>query len=135
MSLLKPRVMTPARWAANRRNAEKSTGPQTARGKAQSRLNGLRHGYCSPLFRQLWLAFFEAPPGTPVAKTVFNLLTPAESFHPVYANLIEVHFEMEMVDRECLEQRRRQRARLAAREAERSPERIENIEFSKNMIL
>ncbi len=27
MSLLKPRVMTPARWAANRRNAQKSTGP------------------------------------------------------------------------------------------------------------
>lgn len=30
--------------AANRRNAGKSTGPRTARGKAVSRLNGLKHG-------------------------------------------------------------------------------------------
>ena len=36
--------MTPARLAANRRNARKSTGPRTARGKAQSRMNGLKSG-------------------------------------------------------------------------------------------
>ena len=30
--------------AANRRNARKSTGPRTARGKAIARLNGLKHG-------------------------------------------------------------------------------------------
>ena len=32
MSLLKPRIMTPARLAASRRNSQKSTGPRTARG-------------------------------------------------------------------------------------------------------
>jgi hypothetical protein len=44
MSLLKPRIMTPARLAANRCNALKSTGPRTARGKAQSCLNRLKTG-------------------------------------------------------------------------------------------
>jgi len=33
MALLKSRPMTPARLAANRRNARKSTGPRTAQGK------------------------------------------------------------------------------------------------------
>jgi hypothetical protein len=30
--------------AANRRNAQRSTGPRTANGKARARLNALRHG-------------------------------------------------------------------------------------------
>lgn len=38
------RSLTPARQAANRRNAQQSTGPRTAAGKARSRLNALRHG-------------------------------------------------------------------------------------------
>lgn len=33
-----------AKLAANRANAQKSTGPRTAAGKAASRMNGLRHG-------------------------------------------------------------------------------------------
>jgi len=37
MSLLIPRVVTPARWAAHRRNGHKSIGPRAARGKAPSR--------------------------------------------------------------------------------------------------
>ena len=122
MSLLKPRVMTPARRAANRRNAQKSTGPRTARGKAQSRLNGLRHGFCSPAYRQFWLALFEAPPGYPVAKTVCAMLTPEESCHPVYADLIDVHFEMEMEDRAYTQRVRRRRASQAWRDPERSLE-------------
>ena len=35
---------SPARIAANRRNAARSTGPRTAHGKARARLNALRHG-------------------------------------------------------------------------------------------
>jgi hypothetical protein len=126
MSLLKPRVITPARRAANRRNAQQSTGPRTARGKAQSRLNGLRHGCCSPAYRQFWLCLFEAPPGTPVATTVCNMLTPEQSCHPVYADLIDVHFEMEMDDRAYTERMRRRRARQAMLDPERSLEPIEN---------
>ena len=126
MSLLKPRVITPARLAANRRNAQKSTGPRTARGKAQSRLNGLRHGFCSPAYRQFWLALLEAPPGYPVGKTVCEMLTPEQSCHRVYADLIDVHFAMEMEDRAYNQQVRRRRARQARRDPERSLELIEN---------
>jgi hypothetical protein len=40
-----PSPLTSARKAAsNRRNARKSTGPKTARGKSRSRLNALKHG-------------------------------------------------------------------------------------------
>src|SRR5271169_2742793 len=109
MSLLKPRVVTPARGAAHRRNAQKSTGPRSARGKAQSRLNGLRHGFCSHAYRRFRLALMDAPPGYPVANTVGALLTPEESCHPVYADLIDVHFEMELEDR-AYTQRVRRRA-------------------------
>jgi len=37
-------MTTPKQTAANRRNAEKSTGPRTPAGKAVTRLNALRHG-------------------------------------------------------------------------------------------
>ena len=126
MSLLKPRVITPARRAAHRRNAQKSTGPRTARGKAQSRLNGLRHGFCSPAYRKFRLALLEAPPGYPVASTVCAMLTPQESCHPVYADLIDVHFEMEMEDRAYTQRVRRRRASQAGGDSERSLEPIEN---------
>src|SRR5271157_6249485 len=132
MSLLKARVVTPARRAANRRNAQKSTGPRTARGKAQSRLNGLRHGFCSPAYRQFRLALYEAPPGYPVAKTVRAMLTPEESCHPVYADLIDVHYEMEMEDRAYTQRVRRRRASRAWRDPERSLEPLENKGPSEN---
>ena len=132
MSLLKPRVVTPARRAANRRNAQKSTGPRTARGKAQSRLNGLRHGFCSPAYRQFRLALFEASPGYPVANTVCAMLTPQESCHPVYADLIDVHFEMEMEDRAYNQRVRRRRASQARRDPKRSLEHIENKRSIEN---
>ncbi|QEH37500.1 hypothetical protein OJF2_60910 [Aquisphaera giovannonii] len=37
-------MISDARLAANRRNARKSTGPRTPEGKAESRLNGMKHG-------------------------------------------------------------------------------------------
>jgi hypothetical protein len=37
-------MATPAQIEANRRNAQKSTGPKTAEGKARSKFNGLTHG-------------------------------------------------------------------------------------------
>lgn len=125
MSLLKPRVMTAARRAANRRNASKSTGPRTARGKAISKLNGMRHGHCSPAYRQFWLALLDAPPGTPVATTVRTVLTREETSNPVFADLIDVHYEMELED-QAYEQRLRRRARRALRDPERSLEAAEN---------
>ncbi len=38
-------MSTPKQIAANRRNAQKSTGPRTPEGKAASRLNALKHGF------------------------------------------------------------------------------------------
>ena len=37
-------MTSPARAAANRRNAQSSTGPRTAEGKARSAANALKHG-------------------------------------------------------------------------------------------
>jgi len=41
-------VLTPARLAANRRNAQKSTGPRTAAGKRRAALNSRRRGLVPP---------------------------------------------------------------------------------------
>jgi hypothetical protein len=56
MPLIRHRV-TPAKLAANRANARKSTGPRTHRGKGAVRLNALRHGfYASPKFFRTYMA-------------------------------------------------------------------------------
>ena len=45
MCLRKSPARTPAFLAANRRNAQKCTGPRTPQGKARSALNSLSHGH------------------------------------------------------------------------------------------
>src|SRR5687768_14952071 len=49
------------RLAANRANAQKSTGPRTKEGKSRSRMNALKHGMCSssPLLPNECPATFE----------------------------------------------------------------------------
>ena len=89
MSLRKPPVSTPALLAARRRNAQKSTGPRTARGKAWSRLNGLRTGWRSPTYRQLWLALAGAPPCA-VTRTARAILTPELAAHPVFEEVVNL---------------------------------------------
>jgi hypothetical protein len=81
--------MTPARWAANWSNARKSTGPRTARGKAQSRLNALRTGERSVLFNK----FFRAMSNTPIFatdETARAVLTPDQAVHPLFAQAVEL---------------------------------------------
>jgi hypothetical protein len=41
------KTMSPAQLAANRRNAQKSTGPKTVNGKAVAKMNALKHGILS----------------------------------------------------------------------------------------
>jgi hypothetical protein len=42
-------MTSPAKIAANRRNARRSTGPRSAAGKARARRNALRHGLATPV--------------------------------------------------------------------------------------
>ena len=44
MSLIRRHPLSERELAARRSNAQRSTGPRTARGKARSRFNGLKHG-------------------------------------------------------------------------------------------
>ena len=89
MSLRKSPTMTPARLAANRLNALKSTGPRTARGKAQSRMNALRSGVSSPFMLNLVNTLLEAPPCA-FEQTVAAVLTPQQARNPVIADAVEV---------------------------------------------
>ena len=89
MSLRKSPTRTPAFLEAIRRNAKKSTGPWTVRGKAQSCLNRLKTGARSRVFRQLWLGLLDAPPGA-VAATAGELLTREQAAHPVFAELVDL---------------------------------------------
>lgn len=89
MSLLKPRIMTPARLAASRRNGLKSTGPRTPRGKAQSRMNLLRGGGSLSAYRNLLRALVEAPPGA-ADEAARAVLTPEQYAHPKFAKLVDI---------------------------------------------
>lgn len=126
MSLLKPCVLTPARLQPNRLNAQKSTGPRTALGKASSRLNSMRNGCCSPKYNQRWYALFECRPDYSVEYIVHQLLTPPEILNPVFSNLIELHCELEREDPEYSRLLKRRKARKARRDIKRSQEAIEN---------
>jgi hypothetical protein len=88
MSLRKSPNLTPARLEANRRNAKKSTGPRTRRGKAQSRMNGLRTGLHSDFYHHLVEALVYAPPFS-VDKTVNAILTPQQARHPIVIEIVE----------------------------------------------
>src|SRR5687767_8036886 len=44
----RPQPTSARRVAANRRNAQRSTGPRTAAGKRRASRNALKHGLCSP---------------------------------------------------------------------------------------
>jgi len=88
MSLRKSPVMTPARLAANRRNALKSTGPRTAAGKAWSRLNGFRSGSRSPAYHKLLLALLDAEPGG-IDHAARIALTPEQAAHPLFARTVD----------------------------------------------
>jgi len=94
VSLRKSPTLTPARLEANRRNARKSTGPRTAQGKAQSRLNGLRTGDHSRFYRAATKALLWAEPCSvdAVAKAI---LTPEQARHPKFAELVEIFREAE----------------------------------------
>jgi hypothetical protein len=81
--------------ASNRRNAKKSTGPRTARGKAWSRLNHLQHGGRSPEYLSLVTALLDAPPGrmTVMAQA---LLASKAARHPLFTEIAEISVQAEI---------------------------------------
>src|ERR1019366_2354167 len=93
MSLRKSPTLTPALLASNRRNAQKSTVPRTARGKAWSRLNRLRGGGCSKEYSNFWEAVLGAPPGR-VEETVGALLASKQVIHPLIMRAAETSIEI-----------------------------------------
>jgi hypothetical protein len=89
MSLRKPPTMTPARLEANRRNARKSTGPRTTRGKAQARLNGLGRGPRSRFYHDFMMLLMETPPDE-VERTAREILTPEEADSRLFKGLLRM---------------------------------------------
>jgi hypothetical protein len=74
----------------------------------------------------------EGPPDYSVAATVHAMLTPEESCRPVYADLAQVHLEIERDDQAYAQRVMRRCAKQALREPERSLEPIENKVSSEN---
>ena len=95
MSLRKSSTLTPARLAANRRNALKSTGPRTAAGKAWSRLKGLRHGSRSLAYQKFLRALLDAAPGG-IERLARTALTPEQAAHPLFARTVDSSRRVEL---------------------------------------
>lgn len=94
MSLRKSPTLTPALLAANRRNAQRSTGPRTARGKGQTRLNALRTGERSRLRLDLLMGLIYAPPCR-VERWARAWVTPEMAWKPLFSELAEDFIQAE----------------------------------------
>ena len=53
-------MITPRKRIANRRNAQKSSGPKTEDGKRRSAVNAMQHGLSIPLVRSRWIDYLDA---------------------------------------------------------------------------
>ena len=95
MSLRKSPTLTPALLDSNRRNAKKSTGPKTARGKAWSRLNHLRNGARSLEYINFVEALLDAPPGR-MGVTAQALLASKQALHPMFREIAEISVQAEI---------------------------------------
>ena len=115
MSLRKSPTRTPALLEACRRNAQKSTGPRTASGKAKSRLNALRSGTRSRLRRELYDALMYAPPGQ-VESLAGVLLTPEMASNPLLREVAEIMIQAE---RETAEHFHQKHVRIRDRAGEK----------------
>ena len=111
MSLRKSPTRTAAFLKANRRNAQKSTGPKTARGKAWTRFNSLRHGFRSPEYINFYYSLHDAPPGG-IIPTVVSLLEPRAIRHPLFIQKAEDFIEADYWVNDYY--RRQRELRLAA---------------------
>lgn len=95
MPLRKSPTLTPARLEANRRNAQRSTGPRTPRGKAWSRMNRLRTGSRSPAYEALWRVLVYAPPGA-IDRVANQVLTSEQASHPLFSSVVNLFRQSEL---------------------------------------
>jgi hypothetical protein len=106
MSLRKSPTLTPALLEACRRNARKSRGPRTPRGKANVRMNALKGRGRSELYRKFFEAIYFAPPGG-VTGMARRLLTPDLARLEKFRTFAEVAIECELPAKERLRVLRR----------------------------
>ena len=103
---IKTREVTPRMVEANRKNAQKSTGPRTPQGKQQVAYNALQHGFYAKPSLPFMLATGEDP------KELQQILTGlVESFHPFTPAQQTLVEDLAMLR---WEKRRNQRAQAAA---------------------
>ena len=76
-------AISPAKLAANRRNATRSTGPRSLSGKARSSLNATRHGLLS---RQPMLADEDPAEFELLAQRLVEALAPASAMEEIIAD-------------------------------------------------
>ena len=84
-----------ARLAVHRRNAKRSAGPRTARGKAFSGMNSLAARSRSPHFCAPFFALPDASPGVSVDRVPEMFLTSEPASHPTFAELTDLVHDVE----------------------------------------
>jgi len=90
------RTVTPARLAANRRSALRSTGPRTREGKSRSSLNAMRQGGRSKTIDLLWDILYAAPP-CKVITMARNRMTPGQLAHPRVQYMLDCFWSPEEI--------------------------------------
>jgi hypothetical protein len=101
-------LVSQARLEANRRNAQKSTGPKTPEGKARSRANSIKHGLCSSVVVSEDLALIQRR-----SDEYFDSLKPQNEYHCWLVDKIAVHsIRVDRVER--MERRLRDKESLRA---------------------
>ena len=110
---------SPAKLAANRANAQKSTGPRTVEGKAVSRANALKHGLCASVVVAEDLSLIQAR-----SVDWFYSLHPQNEFQAWMVDKIAV-YSLRVDRAERMERRLRDRVSLKAELAWDDDRRVE----------
>lgn len=114
MSFRKSRPVTAANLAANRQNAQKSTGPRTAAGKRRASLNGYQHGLYATLDSQRREALEELrdDPGDfeRLHQNLFAAWKPADAMQAlVVADLADLYWKKLQLENTALHARLREK--------------------------